>query len=500
MSNAAKNIVKGGSYAFLGLLGGAILQYGYNIMLARTYGADLTGIFAFGLSIANIGFVIGQLGTGETFLKYIAAYRGTNNDSKLKGLFYFSFPIVTIGIILITVVLYQSLDSILIFSDKLEFKSIIIKFILLIVPLGIVQVLSRVFQGLKRLDLMVITREIGKPASILICLFLSIIIPLDFDTFIEIYLISSFLLAGLSLYIAYNNISFLIPHKSTFKIKEWRSYMLTVTIIDIFGAISSSWIDILVLGFLLTAADVGIYFTAIRIALLSTLALIALNAIFSPIIADLWQKRNIKELDKSYKLTTRWSIILVCPASILIILLSDELMLMFGDDFAEGGLILTIIVIGRLFNGFTGGVSQMLVMSRYQKIEMYNTFFTIVLWLSCLFIFVPKYGIISAAIINASVIALLNTIKIIQVKYLIGIQPYEIKLFKILLSSTIALVLSYFIKNNIVSSSNNLMIILATALIFGITYLIALVALKLEEEDMQVVNTAKSFIFNKFRK
>jgi len=475
-------IVRGSSFAFVGLLGGALLQYLYNVALARIYGAHYTGIFAFSLSIISIAAIIGQLGSKEVLLRYVAIYRGSHQFQLLKGVLFYGLGLGLIGSFSLAIVVFNWADSISLWAHKPEVAKAL-KILSITIPLlTFVSLIASSLQAAKRLDKSSLVREIGRPAAILFALVIVFFYRQSFQRFLNIYILSLFVLVGIGIGLFWTEFRALKKVKTIeFKTREWFRFSVPVLFLDVFRT-TSGWIDVLVLGFFAVSTDVGVYFAALRTAFLITLPLGAFNAVFAPVVADLWRKRDLDNLDHSFMTTTRWTVITTLLIGSVAVILRNDLMSIFGAEFASGGAILLIILFGRVVNGLTGGVGRLLIMTGHPQVELFNTILSSTLLIIAMLWLVPRYGIWGAAIVNSAVVILMNLLKLIEVWRIIGIQPYRKSYYKPFVAFIVTLIAGWFFYRGIQQQSVFVKMVLISVMM-TVVYAAILVLLKLEEDD-----------------
>lgn len=67
-----------------------ILGYITSIVITRTVGSAIFGIFILAHIITNIGHIFSSLGLGEGLLRFVAFYKGREDIPRLKGIIIFS--------------------------------------------------------------------------------------------------------------------------------------------------------------------------------------------------------------------------------------------------------------------------------------------------------------------------------------------------------------------------------------------------------------------------
>ena len=186
------------------------------------------------------------------------------------------------------------------------------------------------------------------------------------------------------------------------------------------GGVLLSWTDILVLGIFESEASVGIYSVASKVALVTSLILVAINSIVAPKFSYLYSTGNIYELRKLANQTTRLMLILTLPPSLIFILYPEAILNIFGLQFKEGATTLVILTIGQFVSVACGAVGYMLVMTGNEKtlrnIMITTAFINIVLSI----FLVTFFGILGVAIATAISVITWNVLALLKVKKKLG--------------------------------------------------------------------------------
>ena len=434
-----EEIARGGGLAFAGLIGTAVLQYGYNVGVARYFGATALGLFTFAFSIVSVAATLGQGGFRETLIRFVATYRAEGRGDRLRGILTFALLFGLVGATLLALVVYLLAEPISLASKKPGLAPVLETCALAIPLIAVLTLVAGALQGARRLGRSSLVREIGRPSSVLLAVVACFTLALPFSNFLWLFVACLTVSVGLGLVLLWRTFRGEFGDAaSVFEAGKWLRFSLPVTLIDLFRA-TSSWLDTILLGFLAVAADMAVYYTALRTAILLTLVLAALNAILTPLVADLWTRRDLPGLGRVFRTTTRWTWSLTIPVAVVLFLARRPLMGIFGAEFIEtGALVLAIILAGRLGNTLTGGVGQILLMTGHQRIEVANTLVTAGLMIGGMFLVVPRQGIVGAAIVNSAIVAGMNLVKLVEVRLLVGIQPYDRSYLKLIGAAAVA--------------------------------------------------------------
>lgn len=419
-------IARGGGVAMLGLFFGAILQYGYNLGIARFFGPAPTGQFIFALSLISIAAIVGQLGAQELLLRYFAAYIGTQDRAHAQGVIRFGFTLGIVGST-ITMLLLLSISPVIAqISGKPEMVETIRQLTWLTPLLALINMGAATLQAAKRMGQAITIREIGRPLAISGALFGSWLLSNSFAEFNRLTILLMLGIVALGYYWLRHEFWPLADHQTVYayRAKEWLGFSFSVMFMDIFRS-TAGWLDTLVLGFFVSATDIAIYFAAVRTALLTTLVLAGFNAILAPLSAGLWHQQNLQQLEKVYRTTTRWTCMLILPITVTTILVRQELMSLFGENYAGAGMVLLIIILGRTVNGLTGGVGRMLMMTGHERVELFNTIVTTTVMIIGMAWAANRFGMVGVAVVSSTTIVLANLTKLFQVYWFTGLQPYS---------------------------------------------------------------------------
>jgi O-antigen/teichoic acid export membrane protein len=208
----------------------------------------------------------------------------------------------------------------------------------------------------------------------------------------------------------------------------------------------NTWASTLIVGVFLTTGAVGIYNSAARTALLASVIINASNAIFSPIIADLYRRNLMQDLARLYKDVSRWAFTVNLVFFLSTVLLAKDVMSVFGPKFVAGWPVLIIVAGAQMFGASVGSTGRLLAMTDRQWIVMYTTVGTVVLNLMLNFLLVPIYGIVGSAAATAAAMAATNAVTLAAVRRSLGLWPYTSLYLKPIAAAALALPAAYLFR------------------------------------------------------
>ena len=199
------------------------------------------------------------------------------------------------------------------------------------------------------------------------------------------------------------------------------------------------WADRLLVSYYCSAADIGVYQAAAQCGFMLAIVLSAFNAIFSPLIADLYRKGEIGKLDRLFKISTKWGLYCCVPFGLVLILAPWETMtFLFGHHYRSGAVVLSIVTITQLINVGTGAVDHLLIMTGQQRSWVVISAFMLFVNLTMGFLLIPRWGLLGAALATAATYTGLFVAGLLHVKRTLRVWPYEMQYLKGLLAAVLA--------------------------------------------------------------
>jgi O-antigen/teichoic acid export membrane protein len=247
--------------------------------------------------------------------------------------------------------------------------------------------------------------------------------------------------------------------------------------------------DKIVLGYFLSAGQVGIYATAMALVSFVPVALQSVNQIFSPTIAELYAVGNYSLLHSLYKTLTKWVIVLTLPLALTLIAFSRPLMGIFGGAFEAGASVLIIGTVGQLFNCGVGSVGYLLLMSGHEKQMVKIQTINAALMIAVSLLLVPRLGALGAALAAAFSVTFTNLWSLIEVHRRLRFFPYDSSfvrlVFPMTLTGCVLLLLRFYCQPHSSWRATLIALMVSYAVFLG-----AFLAFGLKSEDRMLARAA----------
>jgi O-antigen/teichoic acid export membrane protein len=159
--------------------------------------------------------------------------------------------------------------------------------------------------------------------------------------------------------------------------------------------------DIIMIGVIQQAHDVGLYAGASRLAFLVAYTIIAAETIIAPIIARLYADSKKKRLQKNLTQTVRIAFLTTLPLGLLLTIAGEKILMIFGSGFIHAKTALVILTVGRLLHVALGPGPLLLSMTGYEKIVARILSVAVFVNIIGNIVLIPHYGINGAAITSA---------------------------------------------------------------------------------------------------
>ena len=406
VNQSLQKIAKGTGIVFIGTIIGMLLGFVGRVILVRFTTQTEYGIYCLALVVISIFATISTLGLSEGSTRYIAYFRGKNEEGKARGVISSSIKIAIIASISLAVISFFISDFISVSVFHTPALSTPLKIFSIAIPCTVlINVFIAIFRGFDRVDARVYIQDILRPVLYLLFLIAVVLFGLSFLGVVYAYVLS----------IAVTCVAFVIylMKKYPLSIRSGSSVTNPMTKELLFFSVPllavsmlmmvMSWTDTLMLGYFKTPDVVGLYNAALPLDQLLLVVITSLGFLYTPIISQLYGKNQIEELKRSYAISTKWCFIGTLPIFFVLFLFPDVVLnLLFGSRYIGAAVALQILALKSFFlNVATGPNYHTLIAIGKTKIIMHTFLIGAVANIILNIILIPPMGIVGAAIASA---------------------------------------------------------------------------------------------------
>lgn len=483
MSNYTKKAIRGAGATFLmGILAAAV-SYIFRIILARSLGPEDFGLFYSVLTFIIFFLFFRDLGLGPSLVKHIAKFRVNKENDNIKTAIFsvLNFQIISsiiIGIIFFVLSEYLAINY---FKNKAAEKILNLLIIYVLSSIFFI-VIKGFFRGFSR---MLLFSSVEFVKNLIVLILTLIFLKYNFGVISPAlaYVLVTFILIIIYLPFALK-IFPITKHKIV-------NYKTTTKKIVLFGmplfATSFAdkiigYIDTILLTYFTTLVEVGVYNVVLPSALILMYVGSAVGATAFPIVAELWEKKDLKRLREGINLIYKYLFLIVIPPTLVIFYYSSFLIsTLFGVKYSSGSNPFKILLVGVIFFSLALVNNNIISAIGKPKTVAKITFISAMINLFLNLLLISKFGMIGAAItttISYFVSLILSTMFI---KKKLGIEINIINWLKqFILGIIFILILSYF--SNLITFNPWITIIIST-IIATIIYIMLIFIIKIVKID-----------------
>jgi O-antigen/teichoic acid export membrane protein len=485
--NDIGTLARGASIALLGRILGRGLNTLVQVLLARLLGPVEFGLYALGWTLIQMGTLLAPIGLDKGVIRFGSRFYKSSLAS-LKGTFFQSTRLVIANGAILSIVAILSAPTI----SGTVFKNYDLTPVLRgLSPVFIffagLKVTAAATRVTKRMKYSVVVEDIVAPAFNLL-LFITLYIALDLR--LSGAIISASLSFAIAFFLSLFYLRKLFPEIFDRDIRpipltrELISYSLPTSLSGIL-TMFIIWTNRLVIGMYLPESEVGIFQVVSQISLLPAIILSGFTAIFSPMIADQYNRNQNEKLRETYVVSTKWSMYLGIPFFLILFLAPKDLLdVVFGSQYIVGAEALVLLSLGQLINVGSGSVGALLLMTGHQKIWIQCTFGSLLVSIATSFILVPEYGLIGAAFATSIGIGGLYTLGMAIVRKIHGFWPYDKRVLKGVLATAVTLIISTVLRHFLPQITLLRFIVLLTICFLGFIGVLLLLGLDKEDKDI----------------
>lgn len=169
-------------------------------------------------------------------------------------------------------------------------------------------------------------------------------------------------------------------------------------------------VETLLVGWLSSTRDVGLYSAAFKLASVTNLLVTSVNMIGAPKIAELYWSGDRPGLVRSVRLCSALMFWTSAPIILFMMVTARFWLGLMGDDFRAGSSALVIIAVGQLVNALCGPAGVFLNMTGHQHILRNIAFVALVVNISTGLLVIPRLGMLGAALVSMVTLIIVNTL------------------------------------------------------------------------------------------
>ncbi|WHH57486.1 flippase [Petroclostridium sp. X23] len=494
MGNEIRELGKKSTLVFTGSMIGQFISFISVIVIGRLLGAEIYGQFVYITSFLLFFTVIPKLGMENGIISFLS--RNTFSLEEKKSILTYSLIIAGVLSIIIIVISYLNINFIYKkLLNGVEFRDLFLLLLPTVILDPVKAILRSSLRATRNIKEITFMDNLFNPISKAILViglvivfnlknYYSLVIPAYVSEFITItYYIVKLKNLGL--------LGKVIKDLDNSQIIKFSIPLLFTGIVSIMTQSTDRYM----IGYLLGSKDVGIYKIAVQFGTISSIALVSVNTIFAPLISNLYHDNRLNDLEKMYRLTTKWITIINLMIFGMILVFSKDIMHVAGEEFIIGGAALIFISVGQVINSLVGSVGYINIMTGHPRFDLISGSTAMILNVILNLFLIIRYGINGAAIATAVALLIKNVMNFIFMYKNLRLQPYDLSYLKLVGVFVISVVSIFFISNII--HTNYFVRLIICCVIYSTIFLILVYRFVMSEKELIIF---KSKINKKLKK
>lgn len=432
---------KGAGFTFIGRIFALLFGFIASAVIARALGPDVLGVYVLAWTVVLAAVILTTFGFEGGFIKYISMYVAQGKTREAQAVYArgIRFGVVAAIIATAAIALLRRPIAIVLFKEP-RLERALLFMALAMVPYTLTRLQSAGLRALKEMGRSIVGAEfwfrIPRLAVFLVIYYIGLRYYRPDLGLLGIVLacVAASITSAIATFIYLKKSGPYLFDRGprveipTGELVRYSASMLAETV-TAFALLEGGR---LILGFFLESAEVGVYNIVVLLAMIATLFTFSFNAIFSPIIADVYHRGRVELMRSLLGAITRWIVLLTLPVYAWIILSGEAVLGIFGDGFVRGYPALVILATAQLLDSTAGSVASCLAMTDHQRYNVYNTVVMAIVSIGLNVWLIPRMGIAGAAIATACSIVLVNVARLIEGKLLLDVMPYDRSTLKVL--------------------------------------------------------------------
>jgi len=392
---------------------GVLLLFGFTLFITNFYSAENVGRYDFVRSTLMVLGGISLMGTNQSIIYYSGLLNARKSIESIRSIYSEMLKIIfTLSLIILGFFMIFFNESIIndIFKNR-ESYSLILKTILTLVFFAVTMLNIDTIRALKKTILSEMYRSIFRYLPVFI--FAIILLKTNNEELlVEVYLLGFFLLSlfsSIRVYMLFKKIDKPNDKSESFTITEIFKTSSPMALSAIAYFIMQS-IDIIILSIYEGFDQIAYYSVSVKLAMLTALALMSVNIVIAPRIAEIYENQKMQKLQLLIKHSTRIIFLIsICVLSVLFFF-SEEILGLFGQGYVIANNALLFLLAAQFFNAVSGPGAIYLNMTGRQKTLNKILVSALIINISLNFYLIPTQGINGAAIATLASLIIWNTI------------------------------------------------------------------------------------------
>ena len=427
----------GSSWVFLG----SMFEGGFRLIitwyLSGALGPESFGIYTYAVTIATLVALSSPLGVDMGILYFGARWIQARDRGRLKGYLYTGLGLVLITGPTLALALAAMGWSGLFWQDKPGVPEAVV----LISPAVafIALLLYFVFAVRSNKDMLrsTIAFQVVVPAVLLVGALAATKAGLGREAVIVAFLVANGAAMLGAAWAAWKHFGRLVRDASVkpiFELRRMVAYSFPQSVPVVIYRLNI-WMDIMMLMWLGTAEQVGVYRVAVGLVAMVVFPVGAVNTMFSPQVTQLFHAGEMVRLGALLKVATRWMVIIVTPFYMVLVLEHRLILTAFDPAYMASAGAVLILVAGQAVHALCAPANRLIPMSGRSLLDMGISVAAVAINLTLNTLLIPEHGGMGAAVSGATTFTVWGISRVFVAYWLTGCQPFTVRTWSLVVGA-----------------------------------------------------------------
>lgn len=442
-TDRSTRLVRGGGINLVGLVSAQALQVAFLLLLTNALGPDLSGRYVLAIVVTGFCVMVSLFGMSWAVIRETTGEGEPEHDAAVQT----TAVTVVLGIsaVAVTAVLLSA-DEIADIFDAPRLAPLLRTLAPAIPALALLRLLNGASQAQKRMLPTVLTERMLLPGVLLASFFsVALVNRSSVIWAVRCYVAAAVISFAVAVWLARPHLSVRFGrlghlHRGTLVFAAPLALMNIVQF-------STQQLEPVLLGVLESSGDVGVYYFAARITAFGSVLLLAANGIFAPNISQLDAAGETDALRRLFRQVSQsvYSLSAILLGGIF--LWSGAAARLAGEGFGDAAMLIRILLIGQFASIMVGPSGLTLTMTGRSRLNLINSLVLLTLQVVLAIVLIPRFGLTGAAVGAVVALAGVNALRVIELRYTLGIHPFSMGHFRTVASSIVALGVGLIVKS-----------------------------------------------------
>ena len=399
----SRELTKKSLSVFIIRITGVIVLFLFTLFITNFFSPENVGRYDFVRSTVMIIGGIALMGTNQAIVYYSGLLKAKNSMGSIKNIYFKMLKIIAMTsfsfLFLYMFLAVQNKALINSFFNKPDAFNLVFKSFAVLIFFTSTMLNIDTIRAIEKTMISELYRNIFRYTPVFIGAIVLFFMNRQ-DLIVDVYLAGFFILSMISsthVLLSFKKEPYAQNNPLSYTTKEILKVSSPMAVSAMAYFVMQS-IDVIILAIYEGFDKLAYYSVSVKLATLIALALLSVNIVVAPKIAELYEKKKTKEMQEIIKKSTRIIFIISVVTLLFLVFFSETILGLFGQNYLVAKQALIILIFAQFFNSLSGPGAIYLNMTKRQGVLNKILLTGLIVNIGLNFYLIPSYGISGAAI------------------------------------------------------------------------------------------------------